>query len=178
MAPPDDRQRDAGEHDLEQVAGRSRDLAEPVERLLADRGQLGHRREESVRADQRAAVSEGEPVADRPVDERADPEDEDVLARDVSGVLHAGQARLQEGEAGLHEHDQDGGDDDPDRAGRDQEVVVLGAHFDTTFRRRGAMDECEARTQGAAVSGAIRARLRTLRRAVQRGPAAPSVVSR
>ncbi len=40
--PPDDRQRDAGEHDLEQVPRGTRDLAEPVERLLcADRDQLG-----------------------------------------------------------------------------------------------------------------------------------------
>ena len=44
---PDDRERDAGEDDLEQVAGGARDLREPVERRLADRGQLVDRREEA-----------------------------------------------------------------------------------------------------------------------------------
>ena len=37
---PDDRERHAAEHDLEQVAGGARDLAEPGERRLADRHQV------------------------------------------------------------------------------------------------------------------------------------------
>jgi Tfp pilus assembly protein PilE len=40
------------------------------------------------------------------------------------------------------------------------------------LRRRGAMGERDARTQGARVSAVIRARLRTRQRAAQRGPAA------
>src|SRR6185312_3294718 len=61
---------------------------------------------------------------------RADPEDEDVLAGDVRGVLHPRQARLEKGEAGLHEHDEDCRDHDPDRVGGDQEVCV--AHLVST----------------------------------------------
>src|SRR6476646_11412644 len=57
---PDDRERDAGEDDLEEVAGGARDLREPVERLLPDRGHLPDRREEAVRADDPVAVAEGE----------------------------------------------------------------------------------------------------------------------
>ena len=40
------------------------------------------------------------------------------------------------------------------------------------LRRRGALGECDARTQGAHVSAVIRARVRTRQRAAQRGPAA------
>ena len=122
---PHDRERDAGEHDLEQVAGAARDLREPVVRLLPDRRQLADRREEPGRADQRVAVAEREPEADRPVDERAEREDQHVLAGDVTGVLHPRQARLEEGEPRLHEHHQHRGDDDPDGRCGDQQVVVL-----------------------------------------------------
>src|SRR5204862_343429 len=48
------------------------------------------------------------------------------------------QSRLEEGKAGLHEHDQDGRDDDPDRAGRDQEIVVSD-HGTSTSSRRSAV---------------------------------------
>ena len=71
-----------------------------------DRSVVG-RREEAARPDDRVAVAESEAEADRPVDERADAEDEHVLAGDVRGVLHPRQARLEEREAGLHEHDED-----------------------------------------------------------------------
>ena len=122
---PDDRERDAREHDLEQVAGRARDLREEVERLLADGDHRVDRREEAGRAAEPAAVAERDPEADHPVDDRAEPEDQDVLAGDVAGVLHPRQPRLEEGEAGLHEHHEDRRDDDPDRARRDQQILVL-----------------------------------------------------
>jgi hypothetical protein len=121
---PDDRERDAGEDDLEQVAGRARDLGEELERLLPDRDHRLDRGEEARRADEAVAVAERDPEADGPVDDRRDAEDQHVLAGDVAGVLHPRQARLEEGEAGLHEHDEDGGDDHPDGARRDQQVVL------------------------------------------------------
>ena len=77
------------------------------------------RREEAVRSDQLVALAEREAEADRPVDERADAEDEDVLAGDVGGVLHPRQSGLEEGEAGLHEHHEDRRDDDPYGVGGD-----------------------------------------------------------
>src|SRR5207253_4096023 len=48
----------------------------------------------------------------------------------VRGVLHPSQARLEEGKAGLHEHDEDRRDHDPDGVGGDQEVRV--AHLVST----------------------------------------------
>src|SRR6185295_10949803 len=72
-----------------------------------------------------AAVAEREAEADCPVDDRAEAEDQDVLAGDVPGVLHPGEAGLEEREARLHEHHEDRGDDDPDRARRDQKIVIL-----------------------------------------------------
>src|SRR5215475_6146766 len=83
-----------------------------------------------MHADQPVAVAEGQAEADQPVDERADPEDEDVLAGDVGGVLHPRQPRFEEGETGLHEHDEDGRDDHPDRVRCDDEVRV--AHLVST----------------------------------------------
>src|SRR5436190_2833155 len=127
---PDDRQGDAGEDDLEQVRACSRDRREERVRRLPDRQHCVDRGREPVRADDAVPVAESDPEADQPVDERADPEDEDVLAGDVRGVLHPRQARLEEGEAGLHEHDQDRGDHDPDRVGGDQEIRV--AHLAST----------------------------------------------
>ena len=124
---PDDRERDAGEDDLEQVAGRPGNRREERERRRADRQERVRRREEAARADEGVAVAERDPEADRPVDDRADAEDEHVLAGDVRRVLHAGQARLEEGEPGLHEHDEDRREDDPDGVDRDEEVGVLHA---------------------------------------------------
>ena len=121
---PDDRERHACEDDLEQVARCTRDLGEPVERLLADGDELVHRREEARGADDPVAVTEREAEADRPVDDRAHGEDEHVLAGDVARVLHARQPGLEEREACLHEHDEHGGHDDPDRARGDQQVLV------------------------------------------------------
>ena len=124
---PDDCQGYAGEHDLEQVGAGAGNRREERVRRLADRQEGADRREEPVRADHRVPVAERDPEPDRPVDERADPEDKDVLTRDVGGVLHPGQARLEERKPGLHEHDQDGRDDDPDGVGGDQQVRVLHA---------------------------------------------------
>ncbi len=54
----------------------------------------------------------------------ADAEDEHRLAGDVPDVLHPRQPGLEQGEAPLHEHHEDRGDDDPDGAYRNSELVV------------------------------------------------------
>ena len=124
---PDDRQRDAGEDDLEQVARRARDRREERERRGADREERVRGREEAARPDEAVAVAERDPEADGPVDDRADAEDEHVLAGDVRRVLHPGQPGFEEGEPGLHEHHEHGRDDDPDRVDGDDEVGGLHA---------------------------------------------------
>ncbi len=121
--PPDDRQRDRGERDLEQVAGRSRDRAEPRERRLPDREQFVDRREEARASDEAvAAVAERNPEADQVVDDRRDAEDEHVLGRDVADVLHPRESGLEKRESGLHEDDEDRREDHPDRAGGESEL--------------------------------------------------------
>jgi STE24 endopeptidase len=52
------------------------------------------------------------------------------------------------------------------------------ARFTMGLRCRGALGECDARTQGAPESNEIRARLRTRQRAVQRGPATQRFIVR
>ena len=75
--------------------------------------------------DEAVAVAEREPEADGPVDDRADAEDEHVLAGDVRRVLHPRQPRLEEGEPGLHEHHEHGRDHDPDGVDGEDEVAVF-----------------------------------------------------
>src|SRR4029079_14174576 len=99
---PDDRKRDSGEDDFDERGGPRRNAAEEAERSRGDPHESVGTRKEARRADDRVPVAEGKAEADRPVDERADPEDENVLARDVAGVLHSGEAGLEEGEPRLH----------------------------------------------------------------------------
>ena len=109
---PDDRQRDGAEDDLEEVAGGAGDRGEPGEGRRADGQELVDRWGEAGAAHEPvAAVAEGEAEADEVVDDGGEGEDEDVLRRDMTDVLHPGEARLEEGEAGLHEHDEDGRED-------------------------------------------------------------------
>ena len=117
---PHDRQRDPREDDFEEVTAGGGDPGEERVRRLADRKQLVARGEEATRPDEAVAVSEGDPEADGVIDERADGEDQDVLAGDVRRVLHARQTGLEEGEARLHEHHEDRRENDPDRVRRDQ----------------------------------------------------------
>ena len=137
---PDDRERDAGENDFEEVAGARRNRAEEAERRRGDPQEGVGTRKEARRADDRVPVAEGKAEADRPVDERADPEDEDVLAGDVGGVLHPGEAGLEEGESRLHEHHEDRRDDDPDSVRSDQQVGCL--HLASTSSRRAPVLLC------------------------------------
>ena len=122
---PDDRERDAAEHDLEHVPGRARNRSEPRERRLADCEQLVDRGEEARASPELvAAVAESEPEADAVVDDRRDREDQHVLRRDVADVLHPRQTGLEEREARLHEHHEHRRNDDPDRAHRNAELCV------------------------------------------------------
>ena len=143
---PDDRERDAREDDFEEIAGARRDRGEEAERRRRDPQELVDTREEPGRADDRVPVAEGEAEADRPVEKRADPEDEDVLGRDVPGVLHPGQAGLDEGEARLHEHDEHRRNDDPDGVHRDEEIGAL--HWSSTPSRLAPVLLCTTVSSG------------------------------
>ena len=120
---PDDGERHAGEHDLEQVTGRARDRGDRRERRRADVEKLVHAGEEAVAADQPPTVAEGEGEASGPVDDRADGEAEQVLERHVSGVLGARHAGLEQREPALHEHHENRCEDDPDGVGRQAELA-------------------------------------------------------
>src|SRR5213592_4362938 len=81
--PPDDRERDAGEDDFEEVGAGSRDRREEGVGRLGDAEERVDARREAARAEEGVPVTEGESEADSPVNERAEAEDEDVLACDV-----------------------------------------------------------------------------------------------
>ena len=83
---PDDRQRDAGEDDLEQVAGGAGIVVKNESNGACPIASQRRRPTARTRCvpTKRVAVAEGDPEADRPVDERADGEDEHVLAGDVA----------------------------------------------------------------------------------------------
>ena len=71
---------------------------------------------EQVRADDAAqGVTEHEAEAQHEEADGADTEVGEVFHCDVGCVLGAGQTAFDEGEAGLHEHDQHGADHGPDR---------------------------------------------------------------
>ena len=123
--PPYDRERYTGEHDLEEIRARAGNRGEERERRLADSEHRADRREEAVHPDHAVTVSEGERETDCPVDDRADAEDEDVLAGDVSRVLHPRESRFEKCEARLHEHDEHGRDHDPDGVDSDEEIAGL-----------------------------------------------------
>ena len=87
-----------------------------------------------------AAHLQGE--ADGPEAEDADRVDEEVHAHRVGDVLRAGQPGLDEREAGLHEHDEEAGEQGPDDVDRRlgvceplaRSVTVGSAIFDPFFR--------------------------------------------
>jgi hypothetical protein len=141
---PHDRQRDGAEDELE----------EP-ERLDGDRAVLqvdqrevrtGVRtgQEETVGADDRVALAEGERHADRPEHQRGDREVHQDLGDHRAGVLAAREADLQEGEARLHEHDQDARDQRPQRVQADglRELALVGQ-----VERRAVGERCRGHYQ-------------------------------
>src|SRR5919201_1119012 len=71
----------------------------------------------SIVAPERPAEREREP--DRPVQDAGDREVRDDLGDDRARVLAAREADLEEGETGLHEHDEAARDDHPDRVDAD-----------------------------------------------------------
>jgi hypothetical protein len=122
---PDDCDGDTSEDDLEEVSARAGDGGEEGVRGLGDAEERVEAGRETAGADDRVSVPEREAETDRPVDERAEAEDEDVLAGDVRGVLHPREARLQEREAGLHEHNEHRRDHDPERVRRNHQIRSL-----------------------------------------------------
>ena len=73
------------------------------------------------------AVAEREGEADGPVGQRGDREVGEDLRDHCAGVLRAREADLQEREARLHEHHEQGRDDDPERVDR-HAVLKLAGH--------------------------------------------------
>ena len=67
-----------------------------------------------------AAAHEGEPADEEP--EHAQRVHQEVHRHRVGGVLGADQAGLDQREAGLHEHDQEAGDQRPDEVDREEAV--------------------------------------------------------
>ena len=72
---------------------------------------------EVVARQQVAVAAEHEGVADEEVADEAEAEDGEVRRHHVGGVLGTAEAGLDQGEAGLHEDDEHGADDDPEQVG-------------------------------------------------------------
>ena len=65
--------------------------------------------------DQGSAAGEHQAESQQPVDRRADAEVHQVLHQNIACVLGPGKSRLTHGKAGLHEKDQRGAQQHPDR---------------------------------------------------------------
>ena len=70
---------------------------------------------EAAGAHELVADAEHQPEAHQPEHDAAEAEVEQVLHADVDDVLGPGEAGFDQAEAGLHEHDQAGGDHHPHR---------------------------------------------------------------
>ena len=103
---PHDRQRHRAEHELEEQERRRADRVGLQERELLRRlsGHGAHVEEEARISGDRTCAAEGEREPDRPVGKRGDREVGQDLRHPGTGVLHAREPDLQEGEARLHEH--------------------------------------------------------------------------
>jgi hypothetical protein len=125
---PDDGQGDRAEDELEEEQRGRADRVGLEQRDLA-RGLLrcqSHVEEEAVRARDRSRAAEGEREADRPVGDRRDREVGEDLGDPRARVLRAREADLEEGEARLHEHHEDGRDHHPGRVELDHRLVERG----------------------------------------------------
>ena len=111
-----DGRRGVGEGELEQEEREERDLGGPVGRRHAVQ-------EEVLVADQAVAVAELEGEAERPVEDPAQAGVEHALHQHVHGLPGPGEPGLKPHEPGLHEEDQEGGDQHPDRVDRAHEIV-------------------------------------------------------
>jgi hypothetical protein len=145
---PHDRQGDGAEDKLEEQERGRADRRDVEQRELARRlgGQRAHVQEEAVRAGDLAGAAERERESDRPVADRGDREVRQDLHHPETGVLRAREADLEEQEPGLHEHDEHGGDDHPDRVqARDR---VLEGRPVLRERRSGDEQQCSERHGG------------------------------
>ena len=102
----DDRRGGRGEHRLEEEEG-------PVPGALA-LGEPGHPEAAPAEGAAELRRAEHQRGAEDVERERAGGEIHQVLHHDVRRVLRAGEAGLDEREAGLHHEDEDGGDERPD----------------------------------------------------------------
>ena len=125
--PGRDGRRRVHEHELEQEEGDHPDVVggatehearaagkPPLGAAQADREHLVKRLESAeVGHPDGAQAAEGEPEADEEEAHDADGVDHEVHAHRVHRVLGPGEARLDQREAGLHEHDQEARDEQP-----------------------------------------------------------------
>ena len=106
------------------VSTRDRALGDVDEREV--RARVGAGQEEAAGADDLVALAEREGEADGVEAERGDREVDQDLRDHRAGVLAAREADLQEGEARLHEHHEDAGDQHPDGVDPDLERQLAG----------------------------------------------------
>ena len=143
--PPDDRQRDGAEDELEEPLRLDRRVGEVHHReaRVKDLGAiLDLRPGTEVREEEPAVVpdhaaqraAEGEGKSDRPPAERRDREVGEDLGDDRPRVLAAREADLQKCEAGLHEHHQAAGEDHPHRVGPDRRIELAVDRLDQIGR--------------------------------------------
>ena len=126
-----DRGARVGERELEQPERQERHAGRAV----------GGRRavqEEVLRADQAVAFAEHEREPERPEQEAAQERVDDAFGEDVHGLARPGEACFQRHEPGLHEEDEERGDQHPDGVDGVHQVVRLVRHL---LRRRGRVDQ-------------------------------------
>jgi hypothetical protein len=91
--------------------------------------------------DEPVACAELEREADGPVQDAAQARVEDALHQDVHRLPRTGEPRFQGHEPGLHEEDQEGGDQHPDGVDRAHDVVGLVDHLGQRGRPRRRIQE-------------------------------------
>src|SRR5450759_448148 len=118
--PPDDRERYGAEDELEEPFRRRGNRA-PGDRRQVELRAGTESRKETAAADEGedATGSEGDAESDSPVRDRAHAQVGQDLGHYRAHILHPAEADLEHRETGLHEHDEAGGDDHPNRVGGD-----------------------------------------------------------
>jgi len=99
-----DRGRRRAKYQLEEIL-RLQGNAGPGERV---KGRTRIVQEKSGRSEKRVTRSKHQPETDKPEKETAERKIHQVLHEDIAGVFGTAKTRFQQGETGLHEHDEHG----------------------------------------------------------------------